>query len=280
MKVAVLSGKGGTGKTTVATNLATVMNATYVDCDVEEPNGFIFLKPDIKERLDVTMPVPTIDTDKCNHCKACVDICQFNALIHVDKVMVFEKLCHGCGACQAVCPTLAITEEERPIGRMQIGTYGEEGMACLSGALNLTEPMAGPIISQLKGRLGQETSLIDCSPGTSCNVVKGLLDATYAILVTEPTAFGLHDLLLAIDLVEQMSIPFGIVINRVHESHNQVSLYCKSKGYTLLGEIPYDRQIATLYSNGELLVRKSQYKAMFHEIADGVKEAMACSSSL
>lgn len=279
MEIAVLSGKGGTGKTTVSTNLATMMKATYVDCDVEEPNGFIFLKPEITETTEVTMPVPVIDVDKCNHCKACVDICQFNALMHVDHVMLFEKLCHGCGACMAICQTMAIAEEERPIGIMHRGTYGE-GITCLSGTLNLTEPMAGPIISQLKAKIGQGISIIDCSPGTSCNVVKALLDVDYAILVTEPTAFGLHDLKLAIDLVKQMNIPFGIIINRLHVRNNMVSLYCEDKGFTMLGEIPYDRQIAEMYSNGELLVGHSDYMTMFQDIASRVKEAIACNSSL
>lgn len=275
MKIAVLSGKGGTGKTTVSTNLATVMRATYVDCDVEEPNGFIFLQPEVHTTEEVFIPVPMIDSDKCEHCKACVEICQFNALMHIEEVILFKKLCHGCGACRAVCPTMAITETKRPIGIIQEGAYGEEKVPCMSGTLDITEPMAGPIISSLKKKLDKGISLIDCAPGTSCNVVKALMDVDYSLLVTEPTAFGLHDLELAIDLVKQMGIPFGIIINRVHERHNRVSQYCKQEGYRVLGEISYDSNIAWMYSRGELIVIKEQYRRIFQKIAGAIEEVMS-----
>lgn len=275
MQIAVLSGKGGTGKTTVSTNLAKLINVRYIDCDVEEPNGFIFLKPqDIKSK-EVSIPVPYVDEDKCIHCKKCVDICQFNALVHTDRVILFEKLCHGCGACRAVCPTMAIVEKDRPIGKIETG-YSDD-MECLSGTLNVTEPMAGPIISRLKGMIDDKTTIIDCSPGSSCNVVKPLLGVDYAILVTEPTEFGLHDLKIAVELVRKMKIPFGVIINRMSQEDNATSKYCKDDNINIIGTIPFDRDIAVMYSKGELLINDEKYKKMFTDIMINIEEAIGCS---
>lgn len=274
MQIAVLSGKGGTGKTTVSTNLAKILNVRYIDCDVEEPNGFIFLKPENIIEENVSIPVPNIDKNKCVHCKKCIEICQFNALVHIDEVMLFEKLCHGCGACKAICPTMAITEYDRPIGKIYEGNSDE--MECLSGILNVTEPMAGPIISHLKRKIDNKTTIIDCSPGSSCNVVKSLLDVDYAILVTEPTEFGLHDLKIAVELIRKMNIPFGVIINRISNKNNVVSTYCLDENITVLGTIPYDKQIAIMYSKGDLLINEKRYNKIFNNIVDNIKEVTKC----
>ena len=273
MQIAILSGKGGTGKTTVSTNLAKVMGCRYVDCDVEEPNGAIFLKPNITETRDIQIPIPIIDEEKCTGCKKCVDICQFNALALVKQnVMLFEKLCHGCGACTIICPVSAISEQGRSVGKIDIGKY--EDNEFFSGTLNISEPMAGPIISQLKHLIDDNPTIIDCSPGSSCNVVKAVQDADYAILVTEPTAFGLHDLKIAVELVRKMSIPFGIIINRVSEDDNLISRYCDNENITILGTIPFDRKIAVLYSYGSLLIEDKTYKQIFEDISANLQGVM------
>ncbi len=265
MQITILSGKGGTGKTTISTNLAKVMKARYIDCDVEEPNGFIFLKPDIEESSDVFIPVPKVDKDKCISCKKCVNICQFNALAFVNKeVVLFEKLCHGCGACSLICPTDAILEEERSIGKTHKGK--SDGLECLMGILDIGEPMAGPIISNLKKSIDEKTTIIDSAPGSSCNVVKALIDSDYAILVTEPTAFGLHDLKIAVELVRNMNIPFGVIINRADDYENIIVDYCMDENIKIIGIIPFSKEIAQLYSQGKLLVENDKYRNIFKEI--------------
>lgn len=278
MEIAVLSGKGGTGKTTVATNLAKTLGWSYVDCDVEEPNGFIFLNPKVTDTREVTIPVPKINQEKCTDCKECVEICQFNALAHVgNQILLFEKLCHGCGACTLVCPTNAIEEQGRVIGQIDIGD--DDHISCIRGILNIGEPMAGPIISQLKSLIGKEATLLDCSPGSSCNVVKAISGADYALLITEPTSFGLHDLKIAVGLARKMNIPFGVIINRAEEEENLIDQYCKEEGIEVIGRILFDRKAAVLYAKGKLLIEDEDYKKRFQEIGDKVKEVILCSLS-
>ncbi|SHK40123.1 nucleotide-binding protein [Paramaledivibacter caminithermalis] len=276
MKISILSGKGGTGKTTVATNLAKTLGYMYVDCDVEEPNGFIFLKPKIIKDNEVKVLVPTIDYDKCTLCGKCVKACQFNAIANTGKdIMIFEKLCHSCGTCVLVCSQDAIVEKSRTIGKIDIGETAE--IKCIRGLLTVGEPMAGPIISQIKGMIDDKDVLIDCAPGSSCNVVKAIIDTDYAILVTEPTKFGLHDLHIATQLVRKMGIPFGVIINRSDEYVNLITDYCKDNNITILGQIPFDKKIANLYSKGKLLVEDNEYRSMFLEIAQKLKGVVLCS---
>ncbi|MDF2952488.1 MAG: CobQ/CobB/MinD/ParA family protein [Anaerocolumna sp.] len=271
MNIAVLSGKGGTGKTTVSTNLAFILGISYVDCDVEEPNGFIFLNPAIDKREEVYVEVPEIDQQKCSLCGACTKICQFNALAKAgQEIVVFEKLCHGCGACKLVCKYDAITYGKRVIGKIEKGY--SKGIRCERGILDVGEPMAVPVIKSLLGGLPPERHIIDCPPGTSCNVVTALRYADAAILVTEPSEFSLHDLKLAIELVKQYEIPYGVVINKDDGMENRITSFCKQDNIPLLGVIPYSKDAAILYSNGIMLCGDKQQSKYISEIGKNIKE--------
>ncbi|MFA9463135.1 MAG: P-loop NTPase [Velocimicrobium sp.] len=276
MNIAILSGKGGTGKTTVSTNLAMTFGISYVDSDVEEPNGFIFLNPSIQKREDVLVEYPVIDQNKCILCGACAKICQFNALAKAgNDIVVFEKLCHDCGACKLVCKTGALSYAKRSIGKLESGTAKK--ITCSRGILNVGEPMAVPVIRNLLGGLSRQDHLIDCPPGTSCNVVTALKYADAAILVTEPSEFGLHDLKMAVELVKIYKIPYGIIINKDNEIENMVKKYCAKNEISLLGTVPYSMEAAALYSNGKMLCEDEFYKKIFIQIADTIKEAFAWS---
>ncbi|MFD3156659.1 P-loop NTPase [Haloimpatiens sp. FM7330] len=270
MNIGILSGKGGTGKTTVSTNLAKILKATYIDCDVEEPNGFIFLKPEITKEEDVKVIFPVVDDKKCTNCCECVIACEFNALARVgEDIMLFQKLCHGCTACKFACDYDAVSFQERSIGKVEEGTSGD--IKCKRGILNIGEPMAVPVIKKLLSNVEDELNIIDCSPGTSCNVVNTLQKIDMAILVTEPTEFGLHDLKLAVGLVQQLNIPFGIVINKEVSSENIIRHYCRENSIQIIGSIPYSREVAAIYSKGKMLVEDEKFKTIFQNIAEEMK---------
>jgi MinD superfamily P-loop ATPase len=256
LKIAVASGKGGTGKTTVAIALALSAPAPVrlLDCDVEEPNCHIFLKPEIRGREAVSIPVPRVDETKCTGCGECGKACQFHAVVCLKtKPLVFPELCHGCGGCAKVCPTEAIKEVGREIGVVEIGEH--DGLQFVHGRLNVGQAMSPPLIRAVKRHLSRSgLNIIDCPPGTSCPVIAAVKGSDFVLLVTEPTPFGLHDLKLAVETVRQLGIPFGVVINRCDVGDGRCTEYCRSEGIPVLLEIPDDRRIAEAYSRGTSIV--------------------------
>jgi len=273
--ISVASGKGGTGKTTVSVNLARVSPAPVqlLDCDVEEPNCHLFLGGDLKARDVVTMPVPEVDAALCNGCGACSAICEFNAIAALkDEALVFEELCHGCGGCTLVCPTKAITEKDRRIGEVEVIQAGH--ISLVQGRIDVGVAMAPPVIRAVKERLdGQGMAILDAPPGTSCPVIATIKDTDLVILVTEPTPFGLHDLSLAVDMVRELAVPFGVIVNRVGIGDNRVHAFCRDEGVPIFMEIPDDRRIAEAYSRGELMVDAlPEYRDLFGRLLATVKE--------
>jgi MinD superfamily P-loop ATPase len=256
MKIAIASGKGGTGKTTVATNLALAAAAenlavAYLDCDVEEPNGALFLKPEIERELDVEVSIPEVDLKKCAGCGICGKICQLNAIAAMGKnILIFPELCHGCGGCWLVCPVNAITESKRITGKLQIG-QNADGVKFIQGLLNIGEAMSPPVINAVKRAAPEaELTIIDSPPGTSCPVIESIRNSDYVILVTEPTPFGLNDLKLAVDMVKALELPFGVVINRADSGDDKTRRFCRDIGVGII-EIPDSRKVAEAYSRGE-----------------------------
>ncbi len=274
MIISIASGKGGTGKTTVATNLALSLgqNVQIMDCDVEEPNSHLFLNPDLNEKEPVIAPIPLVDEEKCTWCKKCMEICRFNAIAVVGKkVVVFPELCHSCGGCMAICPEEAISEKERVLGDIESGHIN--GIQFIHGLLKVSQVMSPPIIKKIKTYAGRETvNIIDAPPGTSCPVIAAMNGTDFVLLVTEPTPFGLNDLKLAVEAVKSLKIPHGIVINRAGIGNDGVEEYAREEGVPVLMEIPYDRKIAEIYSRGELIVEKlPEYKEKFLNLFDRIK---------
>ncbi len=266
MNIAVLSGKGGTGKTTIAASLAkVVVNSQYIDCDVEEPNGFLFLKPEIAETSEVTVLVPSIDATRCTLCGECARICQFHALaVTKSRVLAFPELCHHCGACLLVCPADAMTEVPRRIGVIEADAVRR----VIQGRLDIGEPVGVPIIAALKKMADPEmTAIIDCSPGASCAVVRSLESCDFALLVTEPTPFGLHDLKIAAELVRKMKIPAGVVLNKAGSDNSLIEDFCCETDLPILMQLPFSRAIAESYSRSKLPVDvSSRWIVRFEEL--------------
>ena len=282
MIVSVASGKGGTGKTLVATSLALSLdnNAEKVellDCDVEEPNAHIFLDLKLTKSWNVCVPVPEINELKCTHCGRCADVCAFNALAVLEKkVLVFPELCHGCGACSYLCPETAIVERDREIGVVEGGASGN--MLFFQGKLTIGEMMAPPIIKETKRHIDKDRVVfIDVPPGTSCPVVEAISGSDFCLLVTEPTPFGLNDLALAVEVVRELQIPCGVVLNRSGTENSAVEDYCRQEDIPVLLKIPLDMEIARAYSRGIPLVRgipswREPFRQLFRDIRQRISD--------
>lgn len=257
MRIAVASGKGGTGKTLVATHLAVALSqqraTTLIDCDVEAPNAHLFLHPTLSERQEVAKQIPVIDTARCTQCGQCVEACEFKALALLgNRLLVFEPLCHGCGRCRLVCPMDAIQERSHVLGVLERGHAGDLSFA--HGRLNIGEAMASPLIRELKrSTVETEFVVLDAPPGTACPVISTLHDVDVAVLVTEPTPFGLHDLRAAVGVARALGVPVGVVLNRADIGDEDVEEYCDDEGLPILLRIPFDRRIAEAGAQGRLL---------------------------
>ncbi len=267
MKIAVASGKGGTGKTTISVSLALASNkpVTFVDCDVEEPNAHIFLKPDISGSEEFYLTVPEVIEDRCNYCAKCRDLCQFNAItVFGHTIMAFPDMCHSCGGCFLVCDQKALKQGKRQIGKVEWGTSGH--IKVFQAALRVGEAMASPLIKVVKKKAEErEIVIYDAPPGTSCPVINTVRDADYVLLVTEPTPFGLHDLKLAAAVMKELKLPFGVILNKAGIGFSKVNKWCEENDIPLHMEIEFDKDLASAYSRGIPIV----------EAVDGLKKQFA-----
>lgn len=269
MRIAVLSGKGGTGKTLISVNLAFVSDkATYLDCDVEEPNGHLFLKPENIITTDVAVKIPNINHDSCDGCRKCIEFCKFNALAFIaGKVKVFDDVCHSCGGCALICPQNAITEIDKKIGEIKKGD--SKNVNVISGILNTGEASGIPIINGMIEQLNDSDStiIIDCPPGSACIVMESIKDANYCVLVAEPTLFGSHNLNMVYELVKLFDKPFGVVLNKSIEGYNPSREFCEKNNIKILGEIPFDSELGKLNSDAKIV---SEETSKYHDIFKGL----------
>ena len=279
MKISIASGKGGTGKTTVAVSMALALRShglrvQLLDADVEEPNSLLFLDDDIAASEDFGIMVPTVDREACTSCRACRDLCAYNAIKMLGgSAMVFPELCHGCGGCIRVCPDDAISEALRPVGVIE--GFDKDGFVFRQGKLNIGEVLSTPIIRELLHRDAPQpvdVTLVDASPGTSCPVIAACNPSDFVLLVTEPTPFGLNDLALAVEMVRELKKPCGVVVNRAGLGNDVVHRYCEEQGVEIMMEIPFDRTIAEQYSRGTPLVTaKPEMTEAFVALYDRIK---------
>jgi MinD superfamily P-loop ATPase len=260
ISLSILSGKGGTGKTTLAVNLALALkNVQLLDADVEEPNDYLFISPEIEsqEAESVMRLIPEVNDDKCTACRKCVDFCEYNALaMMLDNVMVFEEVCHSCGGCKIVCPETAITEKEKELGKLRHDLQSD--LDFWQGELNTKEEKAVPVIEKLKTKVDQKKKvIIDSPPGTTCPTIEAITDTDFTIVVTEPSPFGLHDLKMVIEMLNDIEQPFAVVINRAEsDSDYLIEDYCQKEGIKIMLKIPFSRRIAELYSEGIPFVKQ------------------------
>ena len=287
MKLSIASGKGGTGKTLVSTSLAASLYSlgdgriAIADCDVEEPNSHLFF-PDrtLLEKESCQVAVPVIDEELCTHCGKCSEVCAYHALaVLPGTVLIFPELCHGCGACSIICPEKAISEGSRSIGEIFHASSG--GMDIVWGELALGEARTTPLIKAVKQRAQGDTLIVDCPPGTSCSMVESVRGSDFCLLVTEPTPFGLYDLDIALKVLDKMKIPQAVLVNKSGVGDRKLYHYLEEKKIPLLMEIPLDRKIAEIYSQGEIFVlRMPEWKERFVELANRIEEMIACCRSL
>lgn len=274
MKIAVASGKGGTGKTTISTMLAyAAENSQYIDCDAEEPNGHIFLKPDISSTVPFSLPVPEINTDICTFCEKCSNACVYKALVvvpQIKKVMFFDELCHSCGTCSYVCPVSgALVEVDKEIGKIDVGKANH--ISFVSGLLNIKEASATQLIGNLKTYIEDDkTVILDSPPGTSCTVVATLEDVDFVVLVTEPTPFGLSDLKLAVELVRNLKIPFGLIVNKHTDGIDLIEKYANEENIEILYRLNFSKEFAQGYSKG--ILPFEEYKDDFRQILKRIED--------
>lgn len=274
MKIAVLSGKGGTGKTLVSVNLAySAENSSYIDCDVEEPNGFLYFKPKKIKTKEINVKMPFVDQEKCIGCRKCVNFCNFNALAYTGKrLLVFEDICHSCGGCTLVCPVGAISEKEKDIGKIEIGESGN--VSVFTGILNIGEASGIPVIKGLMSEVEKENkdiNIIDCPPGSACIVMESINDADYCILVAEPSIFGAHNLEMVYELVTLFKKPLGIILNKYSEGINPSEIFCNEKNINILGKIGYSEEIGNLNSEGNIIAaEKEEYKNLFSSLLEKI----------
>ena len=287
MNIAVLSGKGGTGKTLLSVNMAaTSKSAIYIDCDVEEPNGYLFFKPEEIVEENVAVKIPEVDKELCSGCRKCVDFCKFNALAFIKKApIVFGDICHSCGGCSLLCPENAITEKDKVIGKIEKGK--SQGIDVYTGILNTGEVSGVPIIEKLleenrksssNGEVSnniegnEKLSIIDCPAGSACIVMESRKDADFCVLVAEPTAFGAHNLEMVYELVSLFGKSFGVVLNKCLDGENPSEEFCKEKGIKILGRVPFEKELGGLNSNAKIAARESErYNKLFKNILETVK---------
>ena len=291
MNIAVLSGKGGTGKTLLSVNMAAASeSATYIDCDVEEPNGYLFFKPEEIVEENVSVKIPEVDKELCSGCRKCVGFCKFNALAFIKKApIVFGDICHSCGGCSLLCPENAITEKDKVIGKIEKGK--SQGIDVYTGILNTGEVSGVPIIEKLleenrkskssaiknsateNSATGNEKlSIIDCPPGSACIVMESIKDADFCVLVAEPTEFGSHNLEMVYELVSLFGKPFGVVLNKCLDGENPSEEFCKEKGIKILGRVPFEKELGEINSNAKIAARESEkYNKLFKNILETVK---------
>lgn len=276
VKIAVLSGKGGTGKTLISVNLAAAAKeSVYIDCDVEEPNGHLFLKPVISDEETVTVRIPAIDEHLCNGCRKCVDFCAFGALAFVQgKPILFDEVCHACGGCELLCPVKAIREKEKAIGNILSGVSGN--VTVYTGSLNIGETSGIPLIKRLLHQKACEEGrpvFIDCPPGSSCAVMESIHDADYCILVAEPTVFGAYNLAMVYELVKLFGKPHSAVLNKCLDDENPSEAFCLQNRIPVLGRIPFDSELGKLGSEGKVAVREEdKFRALFESLLERVGE--------
>jgi len=276
VKIAFASGKGGTGKTTVAVNVAHILqqngaDVQLLDCDVEEPNAHLFLQPRIAWNVPATVRRPEVAEEHCTGCGICAELCEFNAItVFKNTVLVFPELCHGCGVCAKFCPPGIISESDRAIGVIEGGSAGRIGF--VQGRLNVGEVMAPPLIRQVKEKApAAAVTIIDCPPGTSCPVIEAVRDVELVVLVSEPTPFGLYDLTLMADTLKTLAIPAGVIVNRCDIGNDALYEFCRRENLPILAEIPHDRQIAASYSRGALITEVLRaYREIFANLWEKV----------
>jgi MinD superfamily P-loop ATPase len=280
--IAIASGKGGTGKTTVAVNLAAVaaargLRVQLADCDVEEPNAHLFVQPQFEEVTPVTLARPLLHAARCTGCGKCAAVCEFNAIACLNgRVVVFDELCHGCGGCWLVCPENALTDEARQVGVIESGSAN--GFRFIQGRVEIGEAAASPpVVRRVRASLGDvDLAIIDAPPGATCPMVAAVNETDFVCLVTEPTPFGLHDLAIAVETVRELDVPMGVVINRADIGDARVQVYCAEERIPILGEIPHDLRIAQAYSRGDLVVDAlPEFTPLFGDVLTQIEKAVA-----